>query len=61
MSEALMQAAGRRSFLKRSAGVVVGFSLFPVVMAQTQAVALPGSLQTNRMPVSYTHLRAHET
>ena len=58
MSEALIQEAGRRSFLKRSAGVVVGFSLFPVVMAQTQAVALPGGLQTNRMLDGWLRINA---
>ena len=49
MSEIHLEKPSRRSFLKRSGGIVVGFSLFPAVMAQTQPAPLPGSLQTNRM------------
>ncbi len=49
MSEIQSEKMSRRSFLKRSGGIVIGFSILPAVMAQPQPAQLPGSLQGNRM------------
>jgi len=58
MSDIQTQGMSRRSFLKRSGGIVVGFSLLPSVMAQVQAPQLPGSLQTNRMLDGWLRINA---
>ena len=58
MSELQAEKISRRSFLKRSGGIVVGFSLLPSVMAQVQAPSLPGSLQTNRMLDGWLRINA---
>ena len=58
MSDFRMEKISRRSFLKRSGGIVVGFSLLPSVMAQVQAPSLPGSLQTNRMLDGWLRINA---
>ena len=49
MNDIRTDVLSRRAFLQRGGAIVVGFSLLPAVMAQTQPAALPGSLQTNRM------------
>lgn len=51
----------RRGFLIRSGGIVVGFSLLPAVMAQSQPAALPGSLQSNRMLDGWLRINADGT
>jgi len=60
MSESNQNSSlSRRDFFKRSAAVLVGFSMLPAIMAQT--APLPGSLQTNRMLDGWLRINADGT
>jgi CO/xanthine dehydrogenase Mo-binding subunit len=61
MSAIIETNMNRRGFLKRSGAIIVGFSLLPAVMAQSQPAALPGSLQNNRMLDGWLRINADGT
>jgi CO/xanthine dehydrogenase Mo-binding subunit len=61
MKEVSTDFMGRRTFFKRSGAIVIGFSLLPAVMAQTQSAPLPGSLQNNRMLDGWLRINADGT
>ena len=61
MSAIAMDSMSRRAFFRRSGAIIVGFSLLPAVMAQSQPAALPGSLQNNRMLDGWLRINAEGT
>ena len=61
MSEIRTDLMSRRAFFKRGGAIVVGFSMLPAVMAQSQPAPLPGSLQNNRMLDGWLRINADGT